>query len=99
MKTIGAKELRLHLNEILDRVLEGEEILVKHRFKEPVRLVATQATVSPYTGDQVVRRLNKVIEHLPNSISPMLRDPNKTYKQLRDELYRRDPKYRQYLQP
>lgn len=40
MKTIGAKELRLHLDEILDRVLSGEEIIVSHRFKAPVKLSA-----------------------------------------------------------
>jgi antitoxin (DNA-binding transcriptional repressor) of toxin-antitoxin stability system len=38
MKTIGAKELRLNLDQILDRVLGGEEILISHRFKGPVRL-------------------------------------------------------------
>lgn len=40
MKTIGAKELRLQLDQIIDQVLDGEEIIVKHRFKEPIRLQA-----------------------------------------------------------
>lgn len=40
MKTIGAKELRLHLDQIFDRVLAGEDIIVRHRFKQPVRLSA-----------------------------------------------------------
>jgi antitoxin (DNA-binding transcriptional repressor) of toxin-antitoxin stability system len=49
MKTIGAKELRLHLDQILDRVLGGEEIVVNHRFKGPVKLSAlhTTSTVKP----------------------------------------------------
>ncbi len=38
MRTIGAKELRLNLDRVLDRVLNGEEILVNHRFKNPIRL-------------------------------------------------------------
>jgi antitoxin (DNA-binding transcriptional repressor) of toxin-antitoxin stability system len=40
MKTIGAKELRLHLNQVLDRVLAGEDIIVSHRFKAPIKLSA-----------------------------------------------------------
>ena len=40
MKTIGAKELRQQLDKILDRVLDGEDIIVSHRFKGPVRLSA-----------------------------------------------------------
>lgn len=43
MKTISAKELRLHLDQVLDRVLSGEDIIVSHRFKGPVRL----STVHP----------------------------------------------------
>lgn len=40
MKTVGAKELRLHLDEIIDRVLGGEDIIVSHRFKKPIKLSA-----------------------------------------------------------
>ena len=46
MKTIGAKELRLHLDQVFDRVLGGEEIIVSHRFKKPVKLSAALATPS-----------------------------------------------------
>jgi antitoxin (DNA-binding transcriptional repressor) of toxin-antitoxin stability system len=47
MKTIGAKELRINLDQILDRVANGEEIFVSHRFKKrPVRLSAV------YTNEQ-----------------------------------------------
>lgn len=100
MKTIGAKELRLHLNEVLDRVLRGEEVIVQHRFKGPVRIVAVYPPKkSRYTGDKVGKRLDALLKDLPQNISPMMRDPNKDYKQLRDELYRRDPKYRRYLSP
>lgn len=42
MKTIGAKELRLHLDQVLDRVLKGEDVVLQHRFKGPVRLSALQ---------------------------------------------------------
>ena len=44
MKTIGAKELRLHLDQILDRVLSGEDVVVRHRFKDPVRLSALRTS-------------------------------------------------------
>ncbi|HTE22055.1 MAG TPA: hypothetical protein VK674_03360 [Candidatus Limnocylindria bacterium] len=40
MKTVGAKELRQHLDSVLDRVLGGEDIIVSHRFKGPVRISA-----------------------------------------------------------
>lgn len=46
MKTIGAKELRLHL----DQVLNGEEIIVSHRFKKPVRLSAVFPTTPSKSG-------------------------------------------------
>lgn len=40
MKTIGAKDLRQNMNEVLNRVINGEDIIVQHRFKKPVRLSA-----------------------------------------------------------
>lgn len=40
MKTIGAKELRQHLDKVLDQVLGGQDIIVSHRFKGPVRMSA-----------------------------------------------------------
>lgn len=40
MKTIGAKELRQNLDKVLDQVLSGQDIIVTHRFKGPVRLSA-----------------------------------------------------------
>ncbi len=47
MKTIGAKELRTNLDQILDRVANGEEILVSHRLKKnPVRLSAVYTNSS-----------------------------------------------------
>ncbi len=50
MKTIGAKELRTHLKEVFDRVLNGEGIIVSHRFKEPIRLSAVHPDRSKSTG-------------------------------------------------
>jgi antitoxin (DNA-binding transcriptional repressor) of toxin-antitoxin stability system len=46
MKTIGAKELRLNLDSVLDRVLNGEDIIVSHRFKGPVRISALHGAPS-----------------------------------------------------
>lgn len=50
MKTIGAKELRLHLDQILDQVLGGEEVIINHRFKRPVRLSAVFPTTTHKSG-------------------------------------------------
>ena len=46
MKTIGVKELRLRLDEVFDRALNGEDIVVSHRFKKPIRLSAVQDSSS-----------------------------------------------------
>lgn len=43
MSTITAKELRNNLDNVLDRVLDGEQITIKHRFKDPVVLSAPQS--------------------------------------------------------
>lgn len=53
MKTIGAKELRVNLNQILDRVANGEEILVSHRLKKhPIRLSAVYTSGSGRPSDK-----------------------------------------------
>lgn len=97
MTTVSAKQLRENLSSILHRSAAGEEIEVLHRSRRLVRIVPVKQTTSRYRGDKVGQRLDALLEDLPASTSPMMRDPNKTYKQLRDELYRRDPKYRRYL--
>ncbi|HUD11776.1 MAG TPA: hypothetical protein VMS08_05165 [Candidatus Saccharimonadia bacterium] len=52
MRTIGAKELRINLDQILDQVANGEEILVSHRLKKhPIRLSAVY-TNSPNTSSK-----------------------------------------------
>jgi hypothetical protein len=43
MKTIGTKELRLHLDQVLDKVLSAQDVIVQHCFKEPVRITAYKA--------------------------------------------------------
>ena len=53
MKTIGAKELRMNLDQILDQVANGEEILVSHRLKKyPIRLSAVYANNSSTSSDR-----------------------------------------------
>ena len=53
MKTIGAKELRINLDQILDQVANGEEILVSHRLKKhPIRLSAVYTNSSNTSADR-----------------------------------------------
>jgi hypothetical protein len=53
MKTIGAKELRNNLDQILDQVANGEEILVSHRLKKhPIRLRAVYTNSSNTSSDK-----------------------------------------------
>jgi antitoxin (DNA-binding transcriptional repressor) of toxin-antitoxin stability system len=74
MKTIGAKEFRLHMNEVLDRVLQGEEIVVQHRLKGPVRLSAVrQKPSNGVTGLQAFDTAAK---------KPSPYDPHKNLKDL-----------------
>jgi len=79
MKTIGAKELRLHLNEVFDRVLSGEDIVVQHRFKLPVR-------VSPLHGPKPNSRQLAGLQAFDAATKrPSPFDPHKSIKELYDE--------------
>jgi|GEM_PF-1292189 len=97
MATTTTKELRNNLADIRRRVMAGETIEVIYRSRPVMRITPIVDRVSRFTGKQTGKRLDALLKELPSSISPMMRDPSNTYKQLRDELYRRDPKYRRYL--
>lgn len=79
MKTIGAKELRLHLDKVFDRVLDGEDIIVNHRFKGPVRISAVHPPV--HTKDKLAGL--KAFDAAPKSPSPF--DKTKSLKELYSE--------------
>jgi len=97
MMTTTTKELRDNIAGIRHRVMAGETIEVIYRSRPVMRIVPIVERVSKFTGSQTGKRLDSLMKDLPKSVSPMMRDPKKTYKQLRDELYLRDPKYRRYL--
>jgi antitoxin (DNA-binding transcriptional repressor) of toxin-antitoxin stability system len=80
MKTIGAKDLRQHMDEILDRVLNGEDIIVQHRFKNPVRLSAVHAPAA--TDAKRLAGLH-AFEAAPKQSLSL--DPNKSIKELYHE--------------
>jgi hypothetical protein len=75
MKTIGANELRLHL----DQVLQGEDIIINHRFKGPVRL--TSVHKQPAQRERLSGL--QAFDAAPKHKSPF--DPKKTIKELYDE--------------
>ena len=80
MKTIGAKELRLHLDKVLDRVLGGEEIVVQHRFKDPVKLSALNTPSASVSGTLAgLRAFDAAPKRRPSF------DVNKPLKDLYDE--------------
>lgn len=79
MKTIGAKELRLHLDQVLDRVLQGEDIIVTHRFKGPVRVTSPHKQAARHGHLSGLRAFDAA----PKRDSPF--DPKKTIKDLCDE--------------
>lgn len=80
MKTIGAKELRQNMDEILDRVINGEDIIVQHRFKKPVYLSAHNTLAKK--NHQKLAGL-KAFENAHKQ--PYAFDPTKTIKELYHE--------------
>ena len=80
MKTIGAKDLRKNLGEVLDRVNNGEAIILKHRFKKPVLLSAFNSMDS--TNSEKLAGL-KAFENAPKRRAYF--DPNKPTKELYHE--------------
>ncbi len=85
MKTIGAKELRLNLDKILDDVLAGEEILVKHRFKAPVRLQAVYGKPAVYTAKRADPMPGLTALRKAQKLRPPPFDPHKSIKELYKE--------------
>jgi antitoxin (DNA-binding transcriptional repressor) of toxin-antitoxin stability system len=81
MKTIGAKELRLHLDQVFDRVLSGEDIIVNHRFKGPVRLSALYSASSEAKPKRLAGL--RAFDTAPKQSSPY--DPHKSIKELYNE--------------
>lgn len=80
MKTISAKELRTNLDSILERVNAGEEIIVKHRFREPVVLRSYSKKVTPKAGTLPGLA---IFDRAPKKKLNL--DPNKSLKQLYHE--------------
>ncbi len=80
MKTIGAKELRKHLDEVLDRVLHGEDVVIQHRFKNPIRMSALYPS-----ENQATRKLFGLHAFDAATKKASLLDPKKSIKELYDE--------------
>ena len=97
MNTITAKELRDNLESVSKRVQKGEQFKVSYRSKIAMILSPPPVEISQYTGDKVGLRLDSIVKRLPESIGSKVKESNKTLKEIRVELYRRDPKYSKYL--
>ena len=97
MTTTSAKELRENLSNIRQRVMAGETFEVIYRSRPVMRITPITNQTSRYSGVQTGKRLDALLKDLPKNASPRTRDSTKSYKQLRDEMYRQDPKYRQYI--
>ena len=93
MSTTTTKELRYNLADIRRRVMSGETIEVIYRSRPVMRIMPIVDQTSRFSGEQTGRRLDALLKDRPTSVSPMMGDADKTHKQIRDELYRRSPKY------
>lgn len=71
MKTVGAKEFRLNMNKLLDEALAGQEIIIQHRFKQPVRLTRDDSARQGNGASlaQVLRDLRPRIDQHQASLS------------------------------
>lgn len=85
MKTIGAKELRQHLDEIFDRVLNGEDVIVSHRFKKPIRLSAVQSDPLKKAGKLAGLQ---AFDAAPKRPAPF--EPSKSIKELYSESIKKE---------
>jgi prevent-host-death family protein len=70
--SVGVRELRQNLSRYLDRVKEGEALVVTERGREVARLIPAGAAADPYAelaqrfGSTVpVERLEAIAERLP----------------------------------
>ena len=63
MKTITSKDLRNNMDKTLELVNAGEEIIVTHRFRKPVKL--TLAEEKPKKGLSGLKAYEKVNKKIP----------------------------------
>jgi antitoxin (DNA-binding transcriptional repressor) of toxin-antitoxin stability system len=63
MKTITSKDLRNNMDKTLELVNAGEEIIVTHRFRKPVKL--TLAEEKPKKGLNGLKAYEKVNKKIP----------------------------------
>ena len=82
MKTITAKELRTNLDGVIEEVLHGKSIVVKHRFKDPIQLTAYRPTPRKPNNSTTTPGLAA----FDNAVKkPHTFDSNKSIKQLYHE--------------
>ena len=74
---VGVRELRQNLSKYLDRVKEGEALVVTERGRQVARLIPAGATAVPYAelaerfGSTVpIERLERIAAKLPPRTSP-----------------------------
>lgn len=95
--SISSSELRENLAHIRKRVMAGETIDVSYRGQPVMRISPIADDQARYNGSEVGKRLDVLLKKLP-SVSHGVRNPCKDYTQLRDEVYRRDPRYQRYFE-
>ncbi|MGI8420527.1 MAG: type II toxin-antitoxin system Phd/YefM family antitoxin [Candidatus Levyibacteriota bacterium] len=94
MITVTAKQLRENLSAYLDRMEAGEEVAVIRHSKIIAMMAPIRGEKNNFTGEANARKLRNLLPKLRTH--KRFSDPNKDYKQLRDELYDEDPKYKHY---
>jgi len=95
MNTITAKELRDNLDQIVKRVRRGESIKVTYRSKAAFTLQPEQPSPSLLPGSvPAMKKFSVEVRKLRNSKKQPTFNPNKSTKELYNELLDNDPKYK-----
>lgn len=95
MNTITAKDLRDNLDQIVQRVRNGESIKVTYRSKPAFTLQPDNPVSSPAPGSaKAMKKFVTETRKLRDTKKQSVFDSNKSVKELYRELLDNDPKYK-----
>jgi prevent-host-death family protein len=105
MTTVTAKQLRENLSDIIDRVEDGEEIVVIRRSRPAIRLMSETAISqerqinNSHAGNRhtVLAGIERYQAYAKAAGIIPETDPKKSFKELYHELMNADPKYASYV--
>lgn len=92
MTSVTAKQLRENLSEIMDKVENGQEIVVIRHSRPAIHLVPAQLKTD--SSKRVAEGIDRYLSYAKAAGIKSSLDPNKSFKQLYRESLANDPKYK-----